>query len=233
MALLLMDMAKKPKEIIIRTPAQSRIALKRQVRIFYDLQRLRIQTAGRTYDRSKDAGIELHPLDIQSLDNRAQELHNAEKNALKDIIGHLRSISFYTDILDDKKTYKGLGPTMAAVILSSFDIENEDTVSKMWAFAGLRPMPALRCVACHNTVVMEEGSLAHDKKIKNCKEPPGHYASGKAQKPVAGQKLPYNSWLRTKLVGVLGPCLIKCSSPWRKYYDDYKHRKQSAGWGIS
>jgi hypothetical protein len=57
------------------------------------------------------------------------------------------------------------------------------------------------------------------------------YASGKAQRPVAGQKLNYNAWLRMKLVGVMGPCLLKANSPWAKFYDDYKNRKESEGWG--
>jgi hypothetical protein len=59
------------------------------------------------------------------------------------------------------------------------------------------------------------------------------YASGTAQRPEAGVKLPYNAWLRTKLVGVLGPVLLKVGSSYRKFYDDYKHRKDSAGWGRS
>jgi hypothetical protein len=59
------------------------------------------------------------------------------------------------------------------------------------------------------------------------------YASGKAMRPTKGQKLPYNAFLRSKLVGVLGPVMLKLNSPWRRAYDNYKHRKQCAGWGRS
>lgn len=48
-----------------------------------------------------------------------------------------------------------------------------------------------------------------------------------------GEKANWNNFLKTKLLGVLAPCLIKANSPWRKFYDDYKHRKASAGWGKS
>lgn len=54
-----------------------------------------------------------------------------------------------------------------------------------------------------------------------------HVVDGKAPHPVKGQKLGYNAWLRTKLVGVAADCMIKANSPWRKFYDDYKLRKQS------
>jgi hypothetical protein len=59
------------------------------------------------------------------------------------------------------------------------------------------------------------------------------YDSGRAQHPVKGEKLNYNAFLRTKLVGVLAPVLLKCGSPWKKTYDEYKHRKASEGWGKS
>jgi hypothetical protein len=228
-----------------RTPQQSRLALKKKVRIFYDLQRLRIQCGGRTLNRAEGAPIILHEVDVAILERRMKELHQAEKNALHDVEDHLKTMPFYEHVLSDKEQFKGIGPTMAGVILSEFDIEREDTPSKMWAFAGLRPMPALRCQECHEVVA--EGVIhpkarkarkpgAEEQKIKckyagETKFP--RYESGVAQRPVSGQKLNYNAWLRTKLVGVLGPILLKVGSPWRRQYDDYKHRKTTAGWGKS
>lgn len=50
---------------------------------------------------------------------------------------------------------------------------------------------------------------------------------GHAPRPVKGQKLNYNSWLRSKLVKVAADCFIKANSPWRKVYDDCKHRRNS------
>src|SRR5207247_9955187 len=57
--------------------------------------------------------------------------------------------------------------------------------------------------------------------------------TGKARKRKRGEKANWNNFAKTKLIGVLAPCFIKCGSPWRKLYDDYKHRKLTAGWGVS
>jgi len=51
--------------------------------------------------------------------------------------------------------------------------------------------------------------------------------TGKAVRMKRGEKAGYNPWLKAKLVKVLGDCLIRANSPWRKFYDDYKLRKQN------
>jgi hypothetical protein len=245
-----------------RTREQDRAALRRKVENFYDIQRLRMQTAGRTYKRADGTEIQLNEIDVHILNRRAKALEAEEKLALKDVEDHLKTISFYNDVLNDKKLYRGIGPTIAGVILSAFDIDREDTVSKMWAFAGLRPIDCKRCRHCHAIVEADEKHLPaavfynHTKERVRLPTPPKPgeevkatlpkcpmasipltdedvYDSGHAQHPIKGQKLNYNAWLRTKLVGVLAGNLIKLKSPWRMFYDDYKHRKVTAGWGRS
>ena len=49
----------------------------------------------------------------------------------------------------------------------------------------------------------------------------------KAVRRKKGEKVTYSPFLRDKMLGVLSECLIKCNSPWRKFYDDYKHRKKT------
>lgn len=297
-----------------RTIDQSRLALKRKVRMMYDLQRLRMQAAGRTLtrptkpDSEEKVEIFLHESDLMVLERRAADLRKVEKEALKDVETHLNTISFYKNVLSDKELYKGVGPTMAGVILSEFDIRRADTVSKMWKFAGLTSTPAHRCKKCFTLMTEDEdgkekraelerqrqeavlevaearkkiaeeqealhgdfsdpkasgplrfaeadldravgkatrlknevertafGVFTHRGKVpKGCTEsvgPTDVIASGEAPRPRKGEKLPYNAFLRVKLVGVLGPVLIKVGSPWRKTYDDYKHRLVSKGWG--
>lgn len=240
-------MGRKKKELIPPTPAtprsyeQNRLGLRRLTRGFYDLQRLRLQTAGRTYKRSETAPIELHPDDVAVLAKRAENLLSAEKSALAEVAAHLKSFnSFYVAILSDKTRYKGIGPTMAGVILSEFDIRKAENPSKFFRFAGIAPVLAKRCKKCH-TVVSEAGAtLTHAKVAEKLCALTGKvlkgedvYDSGKAERPVRGEKLHYNSFLKTKLVGVLAGVLLQVGSPWRKFYDDYKHRKQTAGWGVS
>lgn len=223
-----------------RTPEQNRAALRRKVRIFYDLQRLRLQTAGRTLDRATD--IELHEVDVAILDARAADLLRAEKEGLKDIESHLKTMPAFNQILADKEKWKGIGPTLAGVLLAEIDITRADTVSALWRYAGLAPQKARRCKKCQDTVVLTtKGGVAFKHEFNRQKKcPVGNammegetYESAQAERPTKGEKLHYNKFLKTKLVGVMGSCLLKANSPWRKFYDDYKHRLQSAGKGMS
>ncbi len=222
-----------------RTPQQFNLALRRKVRLFYDIQEMRLAAQGRLLKKSPNNPIELHPDDLAKLKGRVEELEGVEKSALKIVAEHLDEVPFYVDVIKaDRKRWKGLGPTMSGVILSSFDIEREDTPSKAWAFAGLAPEPARRCSTCHNVVEGDQAPYKHPKP-QGCKcvfagktvSEQDSYASGKAMKPVAGEKLKYNKWLRSKMCGVLGPVLLQVGSPYRRFYDNYKTRKESAGWG--
>ena len=222
----------------VRTPEQSRYALKRLVKLFYDYQRLRIQAAGRTYDRATE--IDLAEADIAVLGRRANELGVLEKEVLKDIQAHLSTMPVYNQILADKVRFKGIGPTMAGVILSEVDITRCGTVSALWKYAGLAPVPGRRCMKCNDEVK----SVAADvrgklyvhafKRTDKCemagKEIPERdtFVSGHSQRGEKGTKLPFNRFFKTKMVGVMGSCMIKANSPYRSYYDDYKHRLQSA-----
>jgi hypothetical protein len=222
-----------------RTRDQDRGALRRKVRIFYDFQRLRMQTAGRTYKRPGGVEIDLHEVDIAMLEYRAKELGRVEKTALKDVEDHLGSLPMWTQFLKPGPRYRGIGPTMAGVILSEFDIYKADTVSKMWAFAGLVPVPGFRCKECQMVVTKKNvQEFKHGKRPQCSKHlktigPRDVVETRIAQRPKRGEKLPYNAWLRTKLVGVLAGCMLKANSPYRKFYDNYKHRKESAGWGVN
>jgi len=226
-----------------RTVEQRRLALRKKVRIFYDLQRLRMQVEGRTTEKAKGAEIQLHAGDIQILGARSLEMETAEKNALKDIEDHLKETPFYVSVLSDKTVYRGIGPTMAGVILSEFDINRADTVSDFWKYAGLAPIPAMRCKACQALVKSEDsdgaisyshrGALTEKKCTVKQLTSEQLFESGESMRPTKGEKLPYNAFLKMKLIGVLAPVLLKVSSPWTKQYYDYKHRKQTQNWGMS
>jgi hypothetical protein len=235
--------------------------LRQAVRNFYDLQRMRLQTAGRVQKKAPGAEIQLSEHDIARFKIRAMELETLEKHQLDDVEDFLKDMPFYVNTLSDKDRFKGIGPTMAGVILSEFDIARADTVSKMWAFSGLAPIAARRCMECERVALLDEENSVHDpddatnpkglvyvhakgsKWVKGAevkcswdgKRIPHAYTrdSGKAMKPVRGEKLTYNSFLRSKLCGVLGPILIKCDSPWRKHYDDYKKRWISQNRGVN
>jgi len=57
--------------------------------------------------------------------------------------------------------------------------------------------------------------------------------TGKATRRQKGKRFNWNPLLKTKMLGVLGSCMIKASSPYRVHYDNRKHRTESAEWGTS
>ena len=164
------------------------------VRAYYDYQRERMMLDGRLEQKkdgtAKKGGRELSGEVIELLrDRRAVCFLEEEKLGLA-IAKIIKTHPLWKHFLKD---VKGCGESMAAVIITEFDINKAPTVSNLWSFAGLAP--------------------GKDRKVK-------------------GQKCPFNQFLRSKLCGVLGSSFLKCNSPYRKYYDDMKHRLESAGWGM-
>jgi hypothetical protein len=231
-----------PVAVTDRTPEQSRLALRRKVRMFYDLQRMRIQCAARTQRKAPDAEIQLHEVDLAILERRAKSLHREEREALRDVEQHLRTIHAYTELLADRVRFRGIGPTMAGVILSEIDIYRAATPSQIWSFAGLAPVAFHACCRCGvevDKIPDVTGHYEHPTARTSC-ERKGDLLFDedvvirrRAARPQKGVKLSYNKFLRTKMVGVLGAVLLQVDSPYRRFYDAYKGRKSSAGWGKS
>ncbi len=157
--------------------------LREAVRFFYDLQKLRIQQGNRAGSET----IMIDDKDREFHDTRSTTLSQLEKNELKNIKRLCRTEAMWTWL----EKQRGIGPTMAGVLLSEIDIRRCGTVSALWKFCGL------------------------------------DVQGGSAPRRTKGQKLTYNSWLRTKVVGVAADCMIKAGSDWREHYDNYKLRKQS------
>lgn len=162
-----------------------------RVKYFYDLQKTRISSHNRAL-RSVPT-TELSDADKAFLQQMGDGLSSLEDDVLKTIKKMLKGIPIYEQWFSVRPDQKGIGPTMAALILTSFNIENCSTVSKMWAWAGLAVDPT----------------------------------TGRAVQRVKGERARFDPWLKSKMVTVLPECLIKANSPWKKTYDDYKHRKTS------
>lgn len=156
------------------------------VQEFYDVQKNRIRTMNRCGSKKDGTLQKGSNRDISNfLAERVKTYQEMEAATLKEIKKQLKDFPIYTEFL---KGVKGVGPLMAAVIISEYDIEIATTVSKMWKYTGLVP--------------------GFDKLEK-------------------GKKSPFNKWLKTKMVGVLADSFIKTRSPYRMFYDDYKHRLES------
>lgn len=252
-------MPRKKKEVepapsptnVVRSQEQARFALRKAVRAFYDIQRLRMQVAGRLAKRPAGQVQDiLHEADVKLLESRFAELERLESELFSDVEAYLWSIPFYRDCLRGKiaeKRYPGFGVTMAAVLLAEVDIVRAENVSKLWRYCGLATVPCRRCVKCGS--VWDAGA-AHVKSglwgkcdlsgqvfdVSQTRD------SSKREHPVPKEKLHYNSFLKTKMVGVMGSNLLKAGgsleadgtdtrSQWRKVYDGHKHFLVSGGRG--
>jgi hypothetical protein len=170
---------------------QHRLAIRRAVRVTYDLQKIRIQVGNRG-SKAVDTSL-LSEGERAYMTTCSNTLEGLEKASFKELERLCKPLPVYKWL----RAQKGCGPAMAGVIISEFDVTQAPMVSAFWAYAG----------------------LAVDTR------------TNQAQRRVRGEKANYNHFLRTKLLGVLAGSMLKCNSPWRKHYDDYKHGKTSAGWG--
>ncbi len=108
------------------------------------------------------------------------------------------------------KEVTGCGETMAAVILTQFDINKAETVSKMWQFSGMNPgMVYGKKKDDDGNIVVTDHLVRGDHKTH-------------------GYLCPYNAFLKTKLLGVLGSSFLKSKSSFAKFYYDEKLRLENS-----
>ena len=129
-------------------------------------------------------------------------LVNAEDTAMKQITHSVKQFPIYQTFLED---VTGVGPTMAAVIISGFDIYKAQYPSSLWAYAGL-------------DVVNGAG---RSRKKEHLVDQTYLDAEGKEQ---TKKGISFNPFLKTKLIGVLGSSFVKTNGVYRDIYDNYKHR---------
>ncbi len=98
------------------------------------------------------------------------------------------------------KDVKGCGPLMAAVCLAYFDIEEARHVSSFWRYAGLDTV----------TYTNDKGEvLTEGRAKKHAKYTQVEYIDKETGEVKIKNSLGYNPSVKTKLVGVLGDCMIK------------------------
>lgn len=134
------------------------------------------------------------------------ELEKVERrqfSQLKDILPQFR---IYRDFLSG---VTGIGPALAAVIISEFDIQRCRYVSSMWKYAGLDVGPDGR-----GRSRRAEHLVMRTYTDKN----------GKEQER---KSITFNPFLKTKLMGVLAGSFLRTKSPYAEVYRNYKHRLDS------
>lgn len=123
-----------------------------------------------------------------------QQLYDAEDKILRtikiEVEKHPLWDAFFKDV-------KGCGPLMTAIIIASIDIRRAGHVSSLWKYAGL------------DTVTVTDGE-GNTKTVGRSKShlDAGYYTD--KNKAIQSRKsLTYNPNLKSKLIGVLGSCMLK------------------------
>ena len=205
---------------------EERAALRYKVGLLYDMQRLRIQAKGRI--NNPKSPIKLYEADKEFLSNIGGNLDELEKHIEKDVARIVRSHPLWEAFLKDQR---GIAEKTGGVLISSIDITKSRTPSSLWLYTGLGVVPNVVCSKCEHKSWQNKGICQKQvKKNKICgaitiplEDKEGNIIKGR-QRPIPGEKLGYNKWLRSKLIGVIGPNFLKAGNPCRKTYDDYKAR---------
>lgn len=191
----------------------------------YDLQRFRVAAA----NRAREEASTLSEQDKRFLEQMQHGLHALEKSAVKYTKQTLKGVPIYEEWLSKQR---GVGPMMAAVIIGTIDIEVASVPSKIWRYAGLDVMPGgqgrrrvkgsrltynpwlktkLVKVLADSMIkgysVDADGEYYYTTRGKNDEgewQKVVHYWDGSPAGKADANGIPY---------------------PWRKIYDDYKHRK--------
>ena len=129
-------------------------------------------------------------------------LERQEAKQFRDLTGTLEEIPIYAGYLHD---VVGVGPAMAAVLISYLDPRKARHASSFNKYAGL-------------DVASGSGRSRREEHLVE-REYVDRNGDIRTRKGVT-----YNPFLKTKLMGVLGPSFLRSGSPWREVYDNYKHR---------
>jgi Transposase IS116/IS110/IS902 family len=106
------------------------------------------------------------------------------------------------------KGVKGIGPILSAVIISELD-PSAPYPSSFWKYAGLD--------------VAEDGA-GRSRRAEHLVD--RTYTNKKGEQATR-KSITFNMFLKTKLVGVAGPCLLRAGGDYAKIYRDYKHRLEN------
>lgn len=139
-------MAGRKRERIMADPEKARErrpSFRLSVNAFYQYQALRTSLDNRL-KKKKDGSDQVIPdgqnYDMSDEDARYFEhLRDEAAEREAELLRRLETEIMHYPIASWLLSVKGVGPTMAAVIISEFDIHKADTVSKMWSFSGMAP----------------------------------------------------------------------------------------------
>lgn len=134
------------------------------------------------------------------------ELIDYEESAFKRLGEIVKTFPIYTQFLD---AVKGVGPAMAAVIISELDPHKARHVSSFWRYAGLD--------------VADDGNGRSRKKDHLVRVTYQNKDGEEAEK----MGISFNPFLKTKLTGVLGSSFLRAKGGYSDVYYGYRNRLEN------
>ena len=155
------------------------------------------------------------------------DLLSTENNMIKLLKGEVEKHPMWDAFFKDAV---GCGPLMAAVCLSYFDINKARHVSSFWKYAGLDTVDVevpkvIGWDSEKEKPILSETETEHIREGRSKKHTEMVEYTSKDGEVKEKKSITYNAELKTKLIGVLGPCIIKKpGSKYEQIYRDYKNR---------
>jgi len=137
-------------------------------------------------------------------------LEAQEREQFRHIEEALDGVPIWNDWLGDQT---GIAAALGSVLITGFDIHKANRPSQFWAYAGLDVGPGIPSDP--------DNLLGRSRRKEHLVEREYKARDGTMKKKMSTT---FNPWLQARLLGVLGASLLRCGSPYRKYYDDYRHR---------
>lgn len=129
-----------------------------------------------------------------------------EEEGFRNLTSTLKAFPIYNEFLEG---VRGVGPAMAAVVISELDPHRANRISGFWKYAGLD--------------VAEDGAGRSRKKEHLIEV---EYID-KDGNPAKKMSITFNPFLKTKLVGVLGSSFLRSKGGYADVYNGYKFRLEN------
>lgn len=143
------------------------------------------------------------------------DLEGAEEAHFERLRGVLPDYPIYSQYLE---SVKGVGPAMAGVIIGEIDIHEAEYPSSLWKYAGIDVLMVLD---------EETGELVGEGRCRKAHHLIDVEYENKDGEMATRKSLTFKPFLKTKLVGVLGPSFLKSKSPYADVYYGYRNRLQN------
>lgn len=144
---------------------------------------------------------------IDTLENEAKHFRRLK--------GVLEEIPIYNEFLID---VVGIGPAMAGVLLSEIDITKATYPSSLWKYAGLDVI----------TITDDDGTTHTEGRSRKKAHLVKREYIAKDGTVKEKDSITFSPFLKTKLIGVLGPSFLRSRGEYAEVYNNYKHRLENS-----